>query len=131
MKLRRQFQLPEDDEAGLEGGQEFQWETVRDGSDWLLLHEFRFPKGYNHRSGSVAIQIPGNYPVAQLDMAYFCPILERADGKPLRQTQVRQQIEGKQWQRWSRHYKWVPGQHNVGTHIVLIRNWLEVAVNGN
>lgn len=130
MQLRRQFQLPEDDEACLEG-MGIKWETVRDGADWLLLREFVFPNGYNHATGSVAIQIPGNYPVAQLDMAYFFPVLERRDGKPLRQTQARQPIDGQQWQRWSRHYTWKPGEHNVCTHIILIRNWLEVALNGN
>src|SRR5436190_18029437 len=98
--MRRDFALPEDDLDGLNASG-LEWETVRNGQSWLLVHEFRFPKGYNHEFGSVAIQIPVNYPVAQLDMAYFFPRLTRLDGGPLRQADVLQPIDGKQWQRWS------------------------------
>ncbi len=84
--MRKQFALPEDDKEQLDHiGLE--WETVRDGGGlWLLLHKFDFPPGYNHASGSVAIQIPNNYPVAQLDMAYFFPHLARTDKQPIRQA---------------------------------------------
>jgi hypothetical protein len=126
--MRRVFHLPEDDVEQLDSlGVE--WETIRDQSgQWLLLHGFAFPQGYNHPKGSIAIQIPGNYPVAPLDMAYFLPHLQRVDGQPLRQTQCMMQVDGKAWQRWSRHYSWLPGQHNIGTHIVLVRHWLEHGV---
>ena len=128
--MRKEIALPEDDAECLDA-MGLQWETIRNGNVWLLLHQFEFPDGYNHRSGSVAIQIPNNYPMAPLDMAYFYPHLARLDGKQLRQTQVLQQIEGKQWQRWSRHYPWIAGQHNISTHIVLINNWLKAALEGN
>jgi hypothetical protein len=126
--VRRQFFLPEDDVEHLDSlGME--WETLGGGNGrWLLLHAFQFPAGYNHPSGSVAIQIPASYPVAGLDMAYFFPHLQRADGRPLRQTQCLMQVDGKSWQRWSRHYSWVPGQHNIGTHILLVRHWLDHGV---
>jgi hypothetical protein len=126
--MRKQFALPEDDKEQLDHiGLE--WETVRDGGGlWLLLHKFDFPSGYNHANGSVAIQIPNNYPVAQLDMAYLFPHLARVDNQPIRQADVQQPIDGKSWQRWSRHYTWVPGLHNLGTHIVLVRHWLNAAL---
>lgn len=126
--MRRQFDLPEEDveQIGLLG---VEWETLKDpNGQWLLLHGFKFPEGYNYPSGSVAIQIPASYPVAGLDMAYFYPHLQRADGKDLRQTQCLMQVDGKAWQRWSRHYGWIPGQHNLGTHIILVRHWLEHGV---
>lgn len=126
--MRRQFALPEEDVEQLEGLIS-EWETVREGSgQWLLLHSFKFPSGYNHAQGTVAIQIPGNYPVAPLDMAYFFPHLARCDGQPIRQADVRHRLDGKEWQRWSRHYQWTPGTHNVGTHIVLVRHWLLSAI---
>ncbi len=126
--MRREFTLPEDDVEHLDT-LGVNWETLRDPSgQWLLLHGFAFPSGYNHPNGSVAIQIPGNYPVSPLDMAYFFPHLQRLDGQPLRQTECMMQVDGKSWQRWSRHYTWVPGQHNLGTHIVLTRHWLEQGV---
>ena len=128
--MRRDFALPDDDIEALDA-MGLKWETVRNGQSWLLLNEFEFPKGYNHESGAVAIQIPANYPVAQLDMAYFFPHLSRLDGKPIRQANVLQPIEDKQWQRWSRHYAWVAGQHNICTHIVLVRHWLRAALEGN
>jgi hypothetical protein len=123
--MRRQFHLPEEDVEQLDSLQ-LDWETIRDNNgQWLLLHSFQFPAGYNHGNGAVAIQIPGNYPVAGLDMAYFFPHLARADGQPLRQADVQQPLDGKSWQRWSRHYTWAPGLHNIGTHIVLVRRWLD------
>ena len=126
--MRREFALPEDDLEFLEN-LGLQWESIRDGSgQWLLLHEFPFPEGYIVDNGSVAVSITPGYPSAQLDMAYFHPALSRKDGQALRQTQVTLQIDGKQWQRWSRHYGWVPGQHNLGTHILLVKHWLLVAL---
>ncbi|HRG56107.1 MAG TPA: E2/UBC family protein, partial [Lacunisphaera sp.] len=71
---------------------------------------------------------PPSYPTAGLDMAYFYPTLARADGKAIGQAQCMQSIDGKQWQRWSRHYTWLPGVHSVSTHIVLIHRWLEAAL---
>jgi hypothetical protein len=126
--MRREFSLPEEDHEHLDG-LSLPWETVRvDGGQWLLLHKFSFPAGYNLTEGSVAIQIPANYPVAPLDMAYFYPHLARLDGQPVRQANVEHPLEGKRWQRWSRHYSWHPGQHNIGTHIVLVRHWLHAAL---
>ena len=126
--MRRQFHFPEEDIEQLDS-LDVQWETIRESNgQWLLLHGFGFPLGYNCQSGSVAIQIPAGYPAAGLDMAYFFPHLQRVDGQQLRQTQCRMLVDGKDWQRWSRHYAWVPGQHNVGTHILLVRHWLDHGV---
>ena len=126
--MRHEFPLPEDDEESL-NALGIPWETIREGSNqWLLLHEMPFREGFNHRAGSVAVQIPPSYPTAGLDMAYFFPHLARTDGRPIGQTQCLQLIDGKQWQRWSRH-SWVPGAHGVSTHIVLIHRWLEAAAS--
>ncbi len=126
--MRRQFHLPEDDVEQLDS-LGLEWEALHaPNGQWLFLHGFEFPAGYNHLTGSIAIQIPGNYPVAGLDMAYFFPHLTRADGQALRQTEARMHVDGKDWQRWSRHYTWIPGHHNLATHIVLVRHWLDHAV---
>jgi len=126
--MRHEFPLPEEDEESL-NALGSSWETIRDGGgQWLLLHEMEFCEGIVPRRGSVAIQIPPSYPTAGLDMSYFCPPLARADGQAIRQSQVMQPIDGKQWQRWSRHYTWEPGNHNLSTHIVLIHRWLEAAL---
>ena len=129
--MRRQFALPEDDVEVLDA-LTIEWETIQESNNrWLLLHGVALPQGYNVSNGSIAIQIPGNYPVAMLDMAYFFPHLARVDGRPIQQTQARMRLDGKEWQRWSRHYPWLPGQHNVGTHILLVQHWLKHEMGKN
>ncbi len=122
--MRREFELPEEDEEHLES-LGLPWETIREGGNqWLLLHEFPFSDGYNCANGSIAINIPSGYRTAQLDMAYFLPALSRLDQKILKQTQAIQVINGQNWQRWSRHYPWRPGVDCIATHIAHIKNWL-------
>lgn len=78
---------------------------------------------------SVALQIPSGYPTAQLDMAFFHPILKRMDGRVIPNADVMKTLDGKQWQRWSRHYTkqnpWKPGEYNVLTHLLLVEHWLQ------
>ena len=69
MELRRHFDLPEEDCVFLDG-YGCQWETVVDGSHWLLLHDFpTICDGYNHETVTAAIRIETGYPKAALDMA--------------------------------------------------------------
>lgn len=128
MELRRQFDLlPQDrkflDDYGLP------FETIADGSLWVLIHNFPTPDGYNHPRVTAAIRMETGYPNAALDMVYFSPALSRKDGQPIANTESPQQIEGKSYQRWSRHRTdinpWKPGQDDLGTHIFLIEDWLE------
>jgi len=126
--IRRQFILPESDREFLEPrGQT--WETIIEaGSNWLLIHDFSVPTGYNIEKVSVALMISAGYPEAQIDMAYFFPQLVRLDGKPIKAL-VPQQIDGKTYQRWSRHRTaqnpWRPGEDDVSTHLALVEHWLE------
>lgn len=127
---RREFCLPETDIVGLDDGG-FNWETVKVANDtgWLLVHEYRVPTGYNTELVSLAVQIPGGYPTAQLDMAFFHPALNRKDGRGIPNTEATATIDGKSWQRWSRHYTsanpWIPGEYNTLTHLALVKHWLE------
>ncbi len=128
MNLRRKFELlPEDEDFLEEYG--LPWETVRDGSLWVLIHEFPTRGNYNHPRVTAAVRMETGYPSSGLDMVYFFPALARLDGKAIGATQVRQQIDGKTFQRWSRHRTaknpWVAGRDNLGTHILLIEDWLD------
>jgi hypothetical protein len=126
--MRRAFTLPEEDVAHLDS-LGLPWETIVDGgSQWLLIERFPFPAGFNVGEGAVAIQIPSGYATSPLDMAYFLPHLARLDGGAIRQAQVQQTIENRPWQRWSRHYPWVAGEHNLGTHLTLVSRWLQAAL---
>lgn len=132
--LRREFDLPGDDVTHLEA-RGLPWETmVEDGTNWLLIHEFPIPEGYDHREATTALRIPSTYPTAQIDMVFFHPMLQLSDGGNLAATQGRQRIGGAVYQRWSRHRTsqnpWRPGVDNVATHLALVEEWLLREVNG-
>jgi len=127
---RRAFALPEEDTGLLNAGG-FDWEVVESNGRWLLIHDFPLPPGFTAASTSAAIQITPGYPSAALDMIYFCPPVVRADSRPIPCTQATVTVDGKQWQRWSRHYTaanpWKLGEYNVVTHINLAQTWVEAA----
>lgn len=127
MDLRRDFPLTEEDVRFLdEYGHP--WETVHDGSHWVLIHDFVTQEGYNHSKVVAAIRIETGYPNSALDMVYFNPPLARTDGQAIRATESMQPICGVPYQRWSRHYTaahpYVPGVDSLGSHILLIEDWL-------
>ncbi len=105
------------------------WETIVDGSQWVLIHQFPVPPGYNHATVTAAIRIETGYPNTQLDMVYFFPALTRKNGMPLPATEAQQPLDGKSYQRWSRHRTpanpWKPGQDHIATHVILIEDWLD------
>lgn len=122
--MRHEFKLPESDEDAL-NARALPWETIIDnGGRWLLLHELPVPNGYNHKRVTVAVRIEANYPPAPLDMAYFHPELARSDGKSIRALSPHQ-IEGRPYQRWSRHYKWNPAKDTLTSHLLRVEHWLE------
>ena len=128
MTLRRQFNpLPEDLEFLEEYG--LPWETIIEGSAWVLLHEFPTPAGYTQPRVTAAIRIETGYPQAALDMVYFSPALARKDGKAIGATNAVQQLDGKTFQRWSRHRTgqnpWKSGRDHLASHVLLIEDWLE------
>lgn len=128
MELRRQFALPPEDEKFLEE-YGLPWETLVDGSCWVLIHGFPTHEGYNHTEVTAAIRLETGYPKSALDMVYFCPVLARKDGRAIAATQASQPIDGRAFQRWSRHRTasnpWVPGRDSLGTHVILVEDWLE------
>lgn len=126
--MKRQFQLPEQDLAYLDG-LGLQWETVSDGGmNWVVIHNYPVPPGYNVNEVTIAVKIEAGYPRAQLDMAYFFPALSRQDGHPINAI-THQSIEGKQFQRWSRHRTgqnpWREGVDDLSTHMTLVSFWFD------
>ena len=128
MALRRDFALPPDDVKFLDD-YELPWEAIIDGSPWVLIHDFPTPPGYSHAKVTAAIRIETGYPNTELNMVYFFPALTRRDGQPIKATEAPQPLDGKTFQRWSRHRTaqnpWKIGQDNIGSHIFLIEDWLE------
>ena len=125
---RRQFTLAAGDTVFL-NNLGLPWETLHYANRlWVIIYGMSLPKGFQVVSADVAIEIAAGYPTAQLDMAYFCPPLACVDGKPIAQTQVTEQLDGKDWQRWSRHRigasVWKPGIDNLESHFDYVQNWL-------
>ncbi len=126
--MRRQFQLPEEDVIFLDS-LALEWETINDqGMQWVVINDYPVAEGYNLDKVSVAIKIETGYPRSPLDMAYFYPALQRIDGMPINALSG-QIIDGKQFQRWSRHRSgsnpWREGIDDLSTHMSLVQFWFE------
>ena len=131
MSLRREFDLrPDDKECLDEYG--VPWETILDYEDRIILiHGFSIkPSGYNHKTVTAAILLDPSYPDTEIDMVYFYPPLARKDGETIYSTEHIETIDGKPFQRWSRHRAddnpWDPEEDNVGTHLSMIEDCLEM-----
>lgn len=124
---RQNFSLPAEDAEFLDN-KGLRWEAlVENGLRWLIIYDHLVPEGYNVQLVEVALQIAPNYPAAEIDMAYFHPGLIKKSGRAI-YALSQQQIDGKNFQRWSRHRnpgEWRPGLDNISTHLVLVENWLE------
>lgn len=125
---RRDFALQEVDEVflnRLHGA----WEAVREGGNqWLMIYNYPVPAGYNRTTVTLALQVPSNYPAAQIDMFFVNEPLARLSGVELPATQHHEVILGKTFQRWSRHRsgatQWKPMTDNVITHLALVDDCL-------
>ncbi len=126
--MRKQFDLPEGDLLYL-ASTGLDWETIIDGNQqWLLLHDRPTHAGYSPTVASTAIHIVPGYPDSPLDMVWFHPGLVATNGNPIKALSTAQ-IDGRQFQRWSRHRTpanaWRPGLDDLAGHLVLVDYWLE------
>lgn len=125
--MRRQFNLPEEDTEYLNSSG-YGWEAIAESGNWVIVHDYPVPDGYNVPRVSVALKIETGYPSTQIDMAYFFPQLSRKDGKAIGALTVLA-MDGKQWQRWSRHRTgenpWRVGVDDICTHLAFVTHWLE------
>lgn len=129
--LRQDFRLPAPDEEYL-NGVGLPWEAIKEAanqttSQWLLIHEWKLPPGYNFETSSLALLIPPNYSDSQIDMVYFRQHLARRDGRGIGALST-QTIAGATWQRWSRHRTgdnpWRIGIDDIASHLSLVQDWL-------
>lgn len=126
--MRRHFDLSEEDVEHLDA-RGLPWETVNEAGQLLLLiHDFPIPNGYNHELATIALMIPSQYPIDQLDMVWFYPELKRNDNVPIGAL-CPQTIDGQSYQRWSRHRTaeapWRPEVDSIATHLSLVEEWLK------
>lgn len=126
--VRREFALLPIDLKFL-NGTGLKWETVKNGERrWLVIHGYQMFPGYQPAVVHMALDIPMDYPQAQIDMFYFAPAVSRCDGLAIPNTQVTATIDGVPFQGWSRHrtevHKWDPTTDNVATHFALVEHSL-------
>ena len=124
--MDRPYGLPLEDEQYLDAHYPRSWERRVEGSSkWgLFVHEFRIPIGYDRARSTLMVLVPTGYPGAALDMFYFAPHLARGDGQGI--GALADEVHfGVNWQRWSRHYEWHPGEDNLCRHIEYVKRELE------
>lgn len=134
--LRREFDLPEEDEEFLQA-LGLPWETavIAEGSSralWVFIHDYPLPAGYS-ASGSASsletvmlgIRVTG-YPSTALDMVYVHPPIRRSSGQAIAAV-GELTLDGRTFQQWSRHYssnnQFRIGFDNIGTHLSLADEW--------
>lgn len=132
--MRRDFKLPQEDREFLDI-RGFKWETIQNGVEqWLVLHDFPIPAGYNVEKATAAVLIVAGYPDSPLDMIYFDPHLARLDNRSISNLSPRM-IDGKNFQQWSRHRTgenpWRPGDDCISTHLSLATHYLENELTRN
>lgn len=115
--------LPSDDEGFRLRGFEPR-RVVEDNRQWLIFENYPLPNGLSPKAVAVALEIPPNYPRAEIDMFYCHPSVRRDDGVVIPQTNATERIEGRIYQRWSRHRgaqsRWDPRNDTVLTHLTLV-----------
>ncbi|WP_322034406.1 multiubiquitin domain-containing protein [Burkholderia sp. BCC1970] len=122
-----------DEDAEFLNGKGYAWEAVaqHDGKR-IVVRGFEPPQGYAPAKVDMFVILPQGYPDTQIDMVYFYPALARNDGKPIRSL-VTNDFEGKSWQGWSRHRTanspWRQGIDNVGTHLMLVDDFLRAELS--
>lgn len=99
------------------------WQKLCEGGGkfGLLIQSFPIPPGYTCESSDLMILVPAGYPGVPLDMFYFKPELLKENGANIAAI-VAEDHFGQRWQRWSRHYNWVPGEDDIATHVEYVLN---------
>lgn len=129
MADRRQFKLSSADEAVLNRlGR--RWEALAEpGKNWIIVYGYAPPHGFVQTSVDMALWLQQGYPAVEIDMAYFSPALSMPSNRVINRTQVTMMIDGRQWQRWSRHRQpggpaWNPGEDSLETHLEYVDMFL-------
>jgi hypothetical protein len=129
---RRQFRLPSADEDALDR-LGLRWEALAEnGRRWIVVNGFALPEGFAQAVADLSIEIASGYPPGLLDMAFFNPFITMPTGRIIPQTNVSEQIDGRTWQRWSRHRTptnpWRLGEDCLETHIDYIVAFLTAEI---
>jgi hypothetical protein len=113
--------LPEEDRAWLrDQGIAFTEDRDSTAGSVVVFREFTLPTAkFTIAATDILTKLPPNYLDSGPDMFWVKPpALLAPDGHEARQTQVREQLLGSTWQRWSRHFdasSWRTGIDDIQT----------------
>jgi hypothetical protein len=95
----------------------------------VIIRNFRLSAKYALSKTDLLLRLPPNFPMAKPDMFWTFPHVRLAGGSFPPQADVLDVIlEGRQWQRWSRHLadtQWRPGRDNLRVFLGIIRQELQ------
>ena len=94
------------------------------------LIDFPIPDGLNARNASVLFRLSPSYPDTPPDMWWVIPHLAPLEGGVIPATEIIETIDGRSWQRWSRHLdatSWRSGIDGLESYVRLLRNELDRA----
>jgi hypothetical protein len=100
--------------------------TLEGASVVLVLAGYELPAGFDPPRVDLCLMLPFGFPETQPDMFWADPSLTLHGGAPAA-TEVRQQIVGRTWQRFSRHLPagaWQPGIDNLQSWVSMIGTML-------
>ncbi len=119
------FVLPDDDIDRLNNDFSGRWKTIiNDVERGIVISHYALPPGYSLPEVNMLILVPQGYPMAQLDMFYLSPGVAKTNGNAIGALKNEVHFD-QQWQRWSRHYQWQAGVHNMRTHLDVAENSLD------
>ncbi|MEL6893852.1 MAG: E2/UBC family protein [Actinomycetota bacterium] len=102
------------DESGLT------WSAYQDGEMVnLIIEDWPVPGGLEPETTALLIRLPATFNAAAPDMFWCDPPVVGPNGAAPAATQVRNEFDGRTWQRWSRHIgaAWRPGIDNVASYL--------------
>ena len=91
------------------------------------LIDFPLPPGLSAPTANILFRLSPSYPDVAPDMWWVIPRLGRAAGGTIPATELIEQYDGRQWQRWSRHLDagaWRPGIDGMESYVRLLRTEL-------
>jgi hypothetical protein len=94
------------------------------------LLDFPLPDGLSARSANVLFRLAPSYSDTPPDMWWIIPHLTPVGGGTIPATEVIETVDGRSWQRWSRHLDpavWQSGIDGLESYIRLLRNELNSA----
>jgi len=108
---------------------EYNFEALEDGGFiCVVIRSFSLPSAYTPNTTDLLLRLPPNFPLARPDMFWTFPHVKLVNGaNPQAADQFDVQFQGRQWQRWSRHFEashWRPGTDNLKSFLGTIRREL-------